>query len=155
MMESEISVSDRKLLNHLQENGRITNQELADAMNMSASACWRRVKALESAGLIESYRAHLNPEACGFGFHAMVYLTLASHRDSAVKLIWHQIQARPEILDCFATAGDTDLHLRIRCRDLNHYNEFLETFLAELDGVSNIRTNLILRQIKQGAPLDL
>ena len=147
--------TDRRLLNHLQENGRISNQELAEAMNMSPSACWRKVKTLENAGLIESYQTNLNAEACGFNFHALVYLSLSSHRGSEVKHVWKKIQKRPEILDCFATAGDTDLHLRIRCRDLDHYNEFLETFLAELEGVSNIRTNLILRQIKQGAPLKL
>ncbi|PHR22102.1 MAG: AsnC family transcriptional regulator [Hoeflea sp.] len=144
----EIQQVDRQLLNALQEDGRISNQDLAERAAMSASACWRRVKALEEGGVIERYTALVNPEAVGLEFHAMVHVVLSRHQAGHVENFIQAVMTRPEVLDCFATTGDSDYHLRIRCRDLAAYNAFLEEFMFSLEGVSTVKTNLILRQLK-------
>ena len=143
--------TDKPLLRALQANGRISNQELSEAAAMSNSACWRRMKALEDAKVIEGYSTILSAEACGLSFHAVVHVTLSRHRIDIVDDFLNAVLARDEILDCFATSGDADYHLRVRCRDLEAYNQFLEQFLFTLDGVSNIKTHLVLRQIKHSS----
>ncbi|SOE17363.1 DNA-binding Lrp family transcriptional regulator [Hoeflea halophila] len=144
----EIQQVDRQVLNALQNDGRMSNQDLAERAGMSASACWRRVKALEEAGVIERYTALVNPEAVGLGFHAMVHVVLSRHQARHVENFIDAVMTRPEVLDCFATTGDADYHLRVRCRDLAAYNAFLEGFMFALEGVSTVKTNLILRQLK-------
>jgi len=146
--KTEIQPADRQLLSALQDDGRISNQDLAERAGMSASACWRRVKALEEGGVIERYTALVNPEAVGLNFHAMVHVVLSRHQAGHVENFIEAVMRRPEVLDCFATTGDADYHLRIRCRDLAAYNAFLEDFMFALEGVSTVRTNLILRKLK-------
>ena len=80
-----LSEKDRHILTILQNDGRVSNQELAEKVGMSKSACWRRVRVLEEAGLIEGYTARLNPEACGLGFHAIVHVMLARHQMNHLK----------------------------------------------------------------------
>lgn len=146
--KTEIQAADRTILMALQQDGRISNQELAERTAMSPSACWRRVRALEDAGVIARYAALIDPEAVGLVFHAMVHVVLSRHHAGHVAAFIDAVTARPEVLDCFATTGDADYHLRVRCRDLTAYNAFLEEFLFALEGVSTVKTNLILRQVK-------
>ena len=146
--KTEVQAADRQLLKALQEDGRISNQDLAERGNMSASACWRRVKALEEGGVIERYTALIDPEAVGLSFHAMVHVVLSRHQAGHVENFIQAVMTRAEVLDCFATTGDADYHLRVRCRDLSAYNAFLEEFMFALEGVSTVKTNLILRQLK-------
>jgi Lrp/AsnC family leucine-responsive transcriptional regulator len=153
MSNSLFDETDRKVLNYLQDHGRVSNQELAGALHLSTSACWRRVKSLEDSGVIVGYNALLDPDECGMSFHAMVHVSLTKHSGPHVEKFVNEIMAKPEVLDCFATAGDPDYHLRVRCRNLDHYNRFLESFLTDLNGVSSVRTNLILKQIKHSSAL--
>ncbi|OCW56791.1 Lrp/AsnC family transcriptional regulator [Hoeflea olei] len=155
MDESALSPADRRLLGALQDDGRISNQDLAERAAMSPSACWRRVKALEEAGTITRYTALVDPDAVGLAFHAMVHVGLSRHKASHVEGFIAAVTARPEVLDCFATTGDADYHLRVRCRDLAAYNTFLEEFLFGLEGISTVRTNLILRQLKHETRVEL
>lgn len=146
--KTEIQPGDRQILDALQQDGRISNQDLAERAAMSASACWRRVRALEDARIITRYTALVDPDKIGLSFHAMVHVVLSRHQAGHVASFIEAALARPEVLDCFATTGDADYHLRIRCRDLSAYNAFLEDFLFALEGVSTVKTNLILRQLK-------
>jgi len=146
--KTEMQPGDRQILMALQQDGRISNQDLAERAAMSASACWRRVRALEEAGIITRYTALVDPEKIGLSFHAMVHVVLSRHQAGHVASFIEAALARPEVLDCFATTGDADYHLRIRCQDLSAYNAFLEDFLFALEGVSTVKTNLILRQLK-------
>ncbi len=150
-----LSDKDRHILTILQNDGRVSNQELAEKVGMSKSACWRRVKVLEDAGLIEGYAARLNPEACGLGFHAIVHVMLARHQMNHLKQFTDAIITREEILDCFSTTGGADYHLRVRCADLDAYNLFLDEFLFNLDGIASIQTNMVLRQLKHSDRLSL
>lgn len=144
----ELNDQDKKLLKTLQNDGRISNQHLSEATAMSNSACWRRVRALEENGVIEGYSIRVNPEACGLTFHAIVHVLLVRHGSDNTKQFVDAVLKRPEVLDCFATTGDPDYYLRVRCKGIEGYNEFLENFLVRLEGVSSVKTSLILRQLK-------
>lgn len=147
----ELSAADRRLLRALQEDARMTNQALAEAAGLSTSACWRRVRTLEEAGVIRAYRAHLDAEAAGLTFHAVVQVSLERHEGRHVKDFITAVASRPEVLECFATTGEADYHLRVVCADKEAYNSFLERFLFTQPGVAQVRTNLVLKEIKQTA----
>ncbi len=151
----ELDDQDRRLLKALQADGRISNQDLAEKAGMSASACWRRVRALEEAGIVRRYGALLDARSVGLAFHAIVHVTLTRHDEGHVETFIGEVQRRAEVLDCFATTGEADYHLRVMCRDLDAYNAFLERFLFRLPGIANVRTNLVLREIKQQTALPL
>lgn len=146
---------DRRLLRLLQRDGRISNQALAEAAAMSPSACWRRVRSLEAAGIVQGYAALVDARACGLGFHAIVHVQLARHDASLVDQFVTAVVRRPEVLDCFATTGTADYHLRVLCPSLDDYNLFLEGFLFRLPGVQSAQTGLVLRQLKHEVALPL
>jgi DNA-binding Lrp family transcriptional regulator len=146
---TDLTDQDRRLLRALQANSRISNQELAESVGMSASACWRRVRALEEAGVIRRYAAILDAPSAGLKFHAIVHVMLTRHDHSHVDTFIAEVGRRPEVLDCCATTGEADYHLRVVCKDLDAYNRFLEGFLFRLPGIANVRTNLVLKEIKQ------
>ena len=151
----KVEEQDRRLLRELQKNGRISNQELAEKAGMSPSACWRRVRALEDAGILRGYAALIDPPSAGLSFQAIVHVTLTRHDHGHVETFITRVRDRPEVLDCFASTGEADYHLRVMCADLDAYNRFLEDFLFRLPGIANVRTNLVLKEIKQGAALPL
>jgi DNA-binding Lrp family transcriptional regulator len=146
---------DKKLLRLLQRDARISNQDLADRAGLSASACWRRVKALEQAGLITGYVAEVSAEKAGLGFGAIVHVRLERHERAHVDHFIEAVSRRAEVLELFATTGEADYHLRVVCEDKNAYNRFLEEFLFRLAGIAQVRTNLILKEIKATTVLPL
>lgn len=154
-VQVEIAESDRKLLRVLQGDARLSNQELAERVGMSASACWRRVKQLEEAGVIVGYPAIVDAAAVGLGFSAIVHVTLTRHEASHAATFVQRVVERPEVLECFSTTGEADYHLRVVCRDKDAYNVFLEDFLFRLPAIAHVRTNLILKEIKSTSRLPL
>lgn len=151
----QLDQQDKFLLKALQEDCRISNQQLAEQAGMSASACWRRIRILEDAGIIKNYRAIVDGAKAGKQFNAIVHISLARHNIDHVNNFIEKISLRPEVLECVATTGDADYHLKIICNNQNAYNDFLEGFLFRLPGVANIRTNLILKNIKTHASIPL
>lgn len=141
---------DRRILDLLQRDCRISNADLAAAVGMSASALWRRVRALEEAGVIERYGVVVSPSAMGMEFQAIVHVHLTRHDPDRIVEFIRAVQARPEIQDCYATTGQADYHLRVLCRDLDAYNRFLEEFLFRQPAVASAQTNVVLRSVKQG-----
>lgn len=139
---------DRRILRRLQRDGRISNQDLAEAAGLSPSSCWRRVKALEAAGIVRDYVARVDPARCGLAFHAVVHVRLQRHDPGDVEAFTRAVADRAEVQCCFATTGEADYHLEVLCEDQDAYNQFLETVLFRLPGVSSVRTNLVLKSIK-------
>ncbi|MCC6000559.1 MAG: Lrp/AsnC family transcriptional regulator [Pararhodobacter sp.] len=139
---------DHQLLALLQDNARLSNQELAERAGMSPSSCWRRVRALEDAGVILRYRAEIDPRRAGLGFHAIIHVQLTRHARDLVERFVAEVMRHDEVIDCFATTGAADYHLRVLCADLDAFNAFMERTLFRLDGIANIQTNLVLRHIK-------
>ena len=144
---------DRRLLAELQRDARLTMQELADRVGLSSSAAWRRVKALEESGVIDRYAAIANTRKAGFGLSSMVHLSLARHEQKNVDHFIREVLQHPEVLECFQTSGEADFHLRVVVPDIDAYNEFLDGFIFKLPGVSQVRSNIILKEIKADTAL--
>jgi Lrp/AsnC family leucine-responsive transcriptional regulator len=151
----ELTDRDRQLIRLLQRDARLSNQELAERAGMSTSACWRRVRALEEAGLITGYVAEVDPERAGLAFGAIVHIRLERHERAHVEDFISAVLRRPEVLELFATTGEADYHMRVVCGDKAAYNRFLDDFLFRLPGVALVRTNLILKEHKRTAVLPL
>ncbi len=139
---------DLEILTLLESDCRIANADLAQRVGMSASACWRRVRALEEAGVIERYGAQLNLARMGLEFHALVHVQLVRHEPERMVDFIRAVEANPDIRECYATTGQADYHLRVVTRDIDAYNRFLETFLFRQPAVSSAQTNVVLRTIK-------
>ena len=139
---------DRTILRELQRDSRLTMQQLADKVGMSGSACWRRVKNLEESGVIDRYAAILNPKKAGFTLSSMTLVTLARHEQKHVENFVKQVMLHPEVLECFATSGEADFHLRVVVEDIDAYNRFLDDFIFRLPGVSQVRSDIVLKEIK-------
>ena len=148
-----LSKNDRRILAELQLDSRLTMQELAERVGMSSSAVWRRVKSLEEDGVIERYAALLNAKKSGFGFASMVLVSLARHEQSNVEHFIREVLRHPEVLECFATSGEADFHLRVVVEDIEAYNVFLDDFIFKLPGVSQVRSNIVLKEIKADTAL--
>ena len=148
-----VEEQDQRILAELQKDGRATNQQLADAVGMSTSACWRRVRALEEDGIIRGYSALLDREKTGFATSAILHVSLERHDATFVDQFVAQVSKRSEVLECFATTGDADYHLRVVVRDMQAYNDFLDNFMFRLPGIRHVRTNMILKEIKTGVAL--
>lgn len=143
-----IEPQDRRLLAELQRDSRRSNQQLADDLSMSASACWRRVRALEEAGIVSRYAALVDREKAGFATSAILHVSLDRHDAKFVTEFVARVQRRPEVLECFATTGDADYHLRVVVADMAAYNRFLDEFMFRIPGIRHVRTNMILKEIK-------
>lgn len=139
---------DRHILAELQVDSRLTMQELADRVGMSTSACWRRVKTLEEQGVIDRYAVIVDARKAGFGLSSMAHVSLARHEQKNVDNFVREVSRHPEVLECFATSGEADFHLRVVVEDIDAYNTFLDDFIFKLPGVSQVRSNIVLKEIK-------
>lgn len=143
---------DRKILTLLQRDSRISNADLAEAVGMSASALWRKIRALEDAGVITGHTIRVSHAAMGMQFQAIVHVELTRHNPDGIENFIRAVQTCPEVQDCYATTGRADYHLRVLCEDLAAYNRFLDDFLFRLPAVSSAQTNVVLKSIKSGTP---
>jgi len=149
----KLDIRDRRILAELQRDSRITMQDLAERVGMSSSACWRRVKSLEAAGIIDRYTVIANTRKAGFGLSSIVHVSLARHEKKNVENFVREVHRHPEILECFATSGESDFHLRVVVEDIDAYNAFLDEFIFRLPGVSQVRSNIVLKEIKTDTAL--
>ncbi len=149
----QIDERDRKLLDLLQQDCRLSNTELAEKVGMSSSACWRRVRALEEAGIIAGYSAIVQPRRLGLTFQAIVHVQLTRHDPAALETFKRAVSSRREVQDCFATTGQADYHMRVICADIDAYNHFLEDFLFQLPAVRSAQTNVVLKEIARAGAL--
>lgn len=144
---------DRAILRELQQDSRQTMQQLADKVGMSSSACWRRVRSLEESGVIDRYAVQVNARKAGFGLSSMTHVSLARHERKNVETFVKEVLRHPEVLECFATSGEADFHLRVVVEDMDAYNRFLDDFIFKLPGVSQVRSNIVLKEIKADTAL--
>ncbi len=144
----KITEQDQRILAALRQDSQVSNQVLAERLSVSASACWRRVRALEQAGVIRHYAAVIDQRKAGLEFHAIVMVSLERQNRKHVTQFIEAVKAKDEITECLAATGDADYHLRIACRDQHAFNQLLEDFLFQLSSISRIQTHLILKEIK-------
>lgn len=150
-----LDAHERRILIELQDDARLTNQDLAQRVGLSPSACWRRVKALEESGVILRYAAILDPKKVGLGECVFAHVTLTRHSLAATHEFADAIRNRPEVMECFFTTGDADILMRVATPSVSAYDRFLEDFVFSAPGISQVRSNFALRQIKFETALPL
>ena len=145
----QLNQRDILLLQLLQQDCRVANADLAEKVGMSASACWRRIKAFEESGVITRYGVVLDESNLGLQFRAMVHVSLSHHDPEGGRKFTDAMLSRREVTECYATTGREDFSLQVVCKDIAAYNDFLEGFLFKLGVVESVHTNVILRDIKR------
>jgi Lrp/AsnC family leucine-responsive transcriptional regulator len=148
---ARLDAIDRKILEVLQGEGRISNVDLAVRIHLSAPQCYRRVRSLEERGVIRGYRADVAPEAIGFGVTACV--SIGGDDFGRVREIEAEIRAFPQILECFSVSGEDDYLLKVVASDLKALSNFLTDRLMQVPGIDDVRSMICLEEIKLAAPL--
>jgi DNA-binding Lrp family transcriptional regulator len=146
---------DRRILAELQEHGRLTVTELADRVRLTAAPCHRRLRELERTGVIIGYRAVLDPAAVGFGFEALVSVTLDRGDASTVGAFETALAEVLEIRHAERLFGDPDYLLRVVATDLDDYAALRDHKLATLPGVQRITSTIVMKRIVDNRPLPL
>lgn len=144
---------DLKILAVLQRDGRITKVRLADAVNLSPSPCWERLKRLEGAGLIKGYQARLDLARVAPFTEVLVEVTLQRHRQEDFLRFEQAMQETPEVLDCWATGGGLDYLLRVVAPDVDAYQRLVDRLLEAEIGIDRYFTYIVTRSVKSQAPL--
>ena len=148
MSDPPLDEFERRILRALQEDGRLSMQDLADRIGLSVSPTWRRVKSLEERGIITRYVALLEPEKAGVPECVFAHVTLTKHDRAGIAEFERAIVDRPEVLECFATTGDADYLLRVVVPNTRAYERFLEEAIFTRPVVQHVRSNFALRAVK-------
>jgi DNA-binding Lrp family transcriptional regulator len=152
---SRMDTLDVKLLGALQDNGRLSNFELADAVGLSASQCSRRRAALEDAGTIASYHAHLNAEALGLDVVVFVQVTLARHSPDNSKRFLKLIESLEEVQEAYSLTGESDYLIKVTIADLKALSRLLNDVFLPHGSVAHVRSSIVLDRLKQTPRLPL
>ena len=145
---AEIDAIDRRILRELKTNARISNVQLAERVNLSPSACLRRVQELERSGVIQGYRVITNPERTGRGFIAYVMVGLSSHTKAAQQSFEQAMATAQEVVECHNITGAFEFVLRIECADLAEYKHFHTEILGTRSHVSSITSYIVMDSSK-------
>lgn len=146
---------DLAILNELQNDGRLTNAELAQRVGLSAAPCWRRVKALEESGFISGYRAEINRHKIGLGVLAFVRLDADRNSGDVLQALEEGIRSIPEIISCHYISGTGTFELQVVSRDLESFSQFARNVLINLPNVKDVHTSFSLGEIKASSALPL
>lgn len=144
---------DRKLLRLLQNDGRLTNNELAQKINLSASQCSRRRTRLEQEGYIKGYRAELDGEMLGVGIINLITVTLATHNRDNAQRFARLIGDLPEVLEAYSLTGEMDYIIKVVTPDLRSLSAFVSDVLLPHESVQHVKTAIVLDTLKEGGIL--
>lgn len=147
-MSKTLDRVDRRILDTLQGDARISNQELAKKVGLSPAPCWRRLRRLEEEGFISGYATLLNGSSIGLPILAYALVTLENHHPETVRQFDRLIQDRPEVLECHSMSGANDYLLRIVAASMEAYEHFLSTQLLQATAVRSVNTSFVLRTKK-------
>ncbi len=139
---------DRRILEVLQADGRISNQDLAEAIGLSPSPCLRRVRALEESGVITGYRAHLDDAKLGLSLMALIHISMDRHTPERFANFEKKIAALPEVLECLLITGqDADYQVKVVVRDMQAYQELLLNRITRIEGVTGVHSSFVMRRV--------
>lgn len=155
MSRSSIDRTDKRLLELLQTDGRLSNIDLAERVALSPSPCLRRVRALEDSGVIRQYVALLDPRYIGLGLLAFVNVKLEKRGSMSVAEFAQAVQTWPEVVACYSMTGDMDYLLRVHVEDLDHYSRFVMDKVLKQPAVIDVKSNFVLERIKDTTSLPL
>ncbi len=143
-----LEAADARILAALQEDGRLTNQELAERVGLSASPCWRRVKQMEETGTIAGYRARVDRRKVGLGVLAFVRVKIDSHSEAEARAFEDEIQRLDAVVACYSLAGSADFLLQVAAADLDAYAEFAMSTIRRLPRIKEMETAIVLKEVK-------
>lgn len=148
--------TDIRILHCLQHDGRISNQELAERVSLSPSACLRRLRNLEDSGIVRGYRPVLDAERLGVELEALVHVSMRQDEADWHERFVEQLQGWPEVVSDYIVTGASNYVLRVQARNLKQFSDFIVTRLNRAHGVTDIRSEIILQAVKEGGgALDL
>lgn len=144
----ELDRYDRRILEELQRDGRISNQELAERIGLSPSPCLRRVRTLEEMGLITGYRAMLDANKLGLSLMALIHISMDRHTPERFANFEEKVAALPEVLECLLVTGqDADYQLKVVVRDMDAFQALLLEKITRIEGVSGVHSSFVLRRV--------
>ena len=146
---------DRKILEVLQDDARISNVDLAGRVGLSPSPCLRRVRDLEERGVVRRYVALLDPVAVGLGVSVFVQVSLERQAERGLDAFEKYVLDRPEVLECYLMTGDADYLLRVVVPDVSAFERFLLDHLTRIPGVASVKSSFALKQVKYRTSLPL
>lgn len=139
---------DRAILEILQQDGRISNQDLADRIGLSPSPCLRRVRALEESGLITGYRAVLDPKALGLSLMALIHISMDKHTPERFANFEARIAEIPNIVECLLITGQqADYQLKAVVADMDDYQNLLLNRVTRIEGVTGVHSSFVMRRV--------
>ncbi|MDO6682701.1 MULTISPECIES: winged helix-turn-helix transcriptional regulator [unclassified Oceanobacter] len=144
---------DRRILQELQKEGRISYVDLAERVSLSSTPCIERVKRLEKDGYIEGYYARLNPALMGYGMLVFVEISLSYQSPDAFQRFNQAVDTLPYLLECHLVSGDADYLIKARINDMSEYRALLGDMLLTLPGVKNSRSYIVMEEVKETAQL--
>lgn len=139
---------DLRILDHLQKDARISNVDLAEAVNLSPSPCLARVRSLEAEGFITRHVTLLDAKKLGLTVSVLVQVTLEKQIESVLDVFEKAVRERPEVMECYLMTGDADYLLRVLVPDVTAFERFILDFLSRVPGVGNIKSSFALKQVK-------
>lgn len=147
---------DRRILEVLQQDGRISNQDLAERIGLSPSPCLRRVRALEDSGVILAYRAVLDARALGLNLMALVHISMDRHTPERFAHFESKIADLPEVLECLLITGqDADYQLKVTVSDMEAYQDLLLNRITRITGVSGVHSSFVMRRVQDNSALPI
>lgn len=150
-----LDATDLRILEYLQSQARLSNVELSERVRRSPSQCYRRLRRLEESGVVRGYAALLDRERLGLGVMAFVSVALEKHGEHPARAFHQAVQDYPEILECYAVSGEADYLLRVVAPDLKAFSDFLMHRLMRLPVVANVRSSILLDELKATTALPL
>ena len=148
MSEMKLSASDHSLLEALQEDVSLSQIDLAERSGLSRTSVWRRVRELEDAGVIEGRVALLNPKALELQIHVLLSVSMVEHSNKVRRSFETHVECLSEVMECFSVSGERDYVLQIISRDMESYNEFLNTKILHHSSVRSASSSFALRRVK-------
>lgn len=155
MPEMDLDATDWRILARLQEDARISNVDLARAVNLSPSPCLNRVRALEESGIISRYVTLLHPLKLGLTVSVFIQVSLEKQMRNALDTFEASVLARDEVMECYLMTGDADYLLRVVVSDVQSLERFIVDYLAKIPGVASIKSSFALKQVKYKTALPL
>lgn len=155
LYDDSLDATDRRILAHLQTQGRASNLELAEAAHLSPAQCNRRHRRLEERGLIRGYEARLDARRLGLGVTAFVHVTMERGHVREIHAFQGFVQSQAQVQECYAVTGDFDYVLKVVARDLKALSDFLLATLMRLPGVHAVRSSVCLDEVKCSSALPL
>lgn len=155
MADTNLDDIDLKILQRLQDDGRITNVELANSVGLTAPPCLRRMRALEEQGVINSYHAAIDPAKMGYTITVFAMVSLKSQAEADLQAFEEHVQKLAEVRECYMLNGEIDFILKVVAKDLQQFQSFLTSQLTSAPNVASVKTSLTIRSAKHlpGVPI--